>query len=130
MRKNTPPALFSSPIGDDSETTVAALRAMVETFVHERDWEKFHSPKNITMALAIEAAELMEHFQWLSIEESRSAKNDADRKLAIGEELADVLCYGMALANSMGIDISQTMAAKMEKNRKKYPVEQFKGKFE
>ncbi len=114
----------------DSETTVAELREMVRQFVDERDWEKFHAPKNISMAMAIEVAELMEHFQWLSVEESRVIGDDPTKLADVGEELADVLCYGLALANTLGLDISETMSKKMVKNRAKYPVENFKGNFE
>ncbi len=114
----------------DATTTVGDLREMVNQFVSERQWEKFHSPKNISMALAVEAAELMEHFQWCSIEESRATSSDPKSLAAVGEELADVLCYGLALANTLGIDVSDTMRKKMEKNREKYPVDKFLGKFE
>ena len=114
----------------DSTTTVKDLRDMVRQFVDERDWEKFHAPKNISMAMAIEVAELMEHFQWLSVQESREVGEDEEKLQEVSEELADVLCYGLALANTLGLDISETMRKKMEKNRAKYPVEKFHGKFE
>ena len=114
----------------DSTTTVADLRKLVQIFVDEREWEKFHAPKNISMALAIEAAELMEHFQWISTEESRSLSGDAERRDAVGEELADVFCYCLALSNTLGIDLSETLRNKMKKNELKYPVEQYRGKFE
>lgn len=111
----------------DSETTVDQLKTMVETFVAERDWNQFHSPKNLSMALSIEAAELMEHFQWISMDESR---NPEPEKLAeIGEELADVLCYAMGLANELNIDIAAAMKSKMLKNRQKYPRSEFKGRY-
>lgn len=114
----------------DNTTTVKDLRDMVRQFVDERDWEKFHAPKNISMAMAIEVAELMEHFQWLSVQESRELGQDEAKLSDVGEELADVLCYGLALANTLGLDVSDTMRKKMEKNRAKYPVEKFHGKFE
>ena len=114
----------------DSSTSVADLRKIVREFVDERDWEKFHAPKNISMAMAIEAAELMEHFQWISVEDSRAIGTDEAKLAAVGEELADVLCYGLALANTLGIDVSETMRKKMEKNRAKYPVERYRGTFE
>ena len=114
-------SLPTGSIAADAQTTVQVLRDMVATFVSERDWEKYHSPKNISMALAVEAAELMEHFQWLTIDESKAV--DGDQLSAVGEELADVLCYGLALANVLQIDVSQTMRRKMEKNRLKYPVD-------
>ena len=114
----------------DQTTTISELREMVRQFVDERDWEQFHAPKNVSMALAIEAAELMEHFQWISAAESRSIGNDPDRVAAVADELADVMCYGLALANTLDLDISQAMTNKMEKNRIKYPVERYRGRFE
>ena len=114
-------------ITTDQATTVADLRKMVLDFVGERDWQQFHSPKNLSMAMAIETSELMEHFQWLDTEASR---NPAEDKLVeIGEELADVLCYAMAIANELNIDIASTMTRKMELNRKKYPVDEFRGRY-
>ena len=113
----------------DQFATVADLRELVRQFVDERDWQQFHTPKNLSMALAIEAAELMEHFQWLTAEESQQAIAEPASLSAIGEELADVLCYGLALANTLGLDISTIMQAKMEKNRQKYPVPTFRGRF-
>lgn len=114
---------------NDSETTIAELRQLVDQFVDERDWQQFHSPKNLAMALAIEAAELMEHFQWIDIEKSRKVAEDADKLAAIGEELADVLSYTLALANSLGIDLATTHRQKMLKNAEKYPADEFHGRF-
>lgn len=107
---------------DDSQTTVAELRAVMRQFVDERNWNHFHTPKNLAMSLAIEAGELMEHFQWLTPEASKQLADDPAKRAAAGEELADVLCYLLALANQLGLDVSQTMRAKMVKNRLKYPV--------
>ena len=125
-----PNADFAETVLSDTETTVADLRNMVQEFVNERDWEKFHAPKNVSMALAIEAAELMEHFQWLDVEASREIGEDAGKVEEVGEELADVLCYGLALANTLGLDVSETMRRKMEKNRAKYPVDRYRGTFD
>ena len=114
----------------DDQTTVQSLRDMVREFVAERDWQQFHAPKNISMAMAIEAAELMEHFQWIDVDQSRKEALD-DQKLAdVGEELADVLCYALAIANELGLDVSQTMRRKMAKNVEKYPAAKFKGRYE
>ena len=79
------------------------------------------------MALTIEAGELMEHFQWITPEESRD--RNQEQRVAIGEELADVMCYLLAIANEMNIDVTSTLNRKMELNRKKYPVEEIKGRF-
>jgi NTP pyrophosphatase (non-canonical NTP hydrolase) len=114
---------------NDQETPLAELREMVREFVGERDWQQFHTPKNISMALAIEAAELMEHFQWLTPEQSRAiAKQDKDLA-AVAEELADVVCYAFALANELDIDVAAAMEQKMGKNRQKYPADKYRGKY-
>lgn len=114
---------------DDHLTTVAELRDLIAKFVAERDWEQFHSPKNLAMSLAIEAAELMEHFQWLDVPQSRRVVEDQERLQAIGEELADVISYSLALANALGIDVSDAVGRKMVKNALKYPAAEFRGKF-
>lgn len=114
---------------NDQTTTVNQLRALVGDFVDERDWQQFHSPKNISMALAIEAAELMEHFQWLTIDDSRKLAHEPEKLTAVAEELADVLSYSLAMANSLGIDLAATIEAKMVKNALKYPAQQFRGRF-
>lgn len=113
----------------DSTTTVAELRKLIADFVAERDWSQFHSPKNVSMALAVEAAELMEHFQWLTTDASRRLADDPQRLAEVGEELADVVGYSFALANELGIDVSSAMRAKMVKNVAKYPAKEFHGRF-
>jgi len=113
----------------DDQTTIAELRELVRAFVDERDWRQFHAPKNLSMSLAIEAAELMEHFQWISGEASRELANDPAKVAAAGEELADVLCYALALANELGLDVSEAVQAKMVKNRQKYPAQEYRGRY-
>jgi NTP pyrophosphatase (non-canonical NTP hydrolase) len=113
----------------DSQTRVAELREMVRHFVDARDWQQFHSPKNLSMALAIEAAELMEHFQWITTEASRQIGDDPGKLAAIRDELADVLCYAMAIANELDIDIGTAMRDKMKKNEAKYPAAEFRGRY-
>jgi dCTP diphosphatase len=113
----------------DSTTTVAALKQLVNEFVDQRDWHRFHAPKNLAMSISIEAAELMEHFQWISAEESRRAADDAGRLAAVGDELADVLCYALAMANELGLDLSTAIRRKIAKNEQKYPVEQYRGRY-
>lgn len=113
----------------DATTTVEELRQLIREFVNERDWRQFHAPKNVSMALAVEAAELMEHFQWLDVEESRRLPEDAEKLAAIGEELADVIGYSLALANELGIDVSDAIRNKMVKNRLKYPANEFHGRY-
>jgi len=113
----------------DETTTVAELRELIRRFVDERDWRQFHSPKNLTMALAIEVAELMEHFQWISTEASREIGDDAERRTAVGEELADVIGYAFAIANELDIDVSTAIRDKMKKNERKYPAGEFRGRW-
>jgi NTP pyrophosphatase (non-canonical NTP hydrolase) len=113
----------------DSETTLAELRRIVRQFVDERDWHQFHTPKNLAMSLTIEAAELMEHFQWLTAEQSRAVADEKDQLAAVGEELADVLCYVLAMANELGLDLSTALRQKMLANEKKYPAREYRGRF-
>jgi dCTP diphosphatase len=113
----------------DSTTTIAELKQLVRDFVDRRDWRQFHAPKNLAMSLCIEAAELMEHFQWISAEESRSVAADPVRLAAVGDELADVLCYALAMSNELGLDLSAAIRAKMVKNERKYPVEEYRGRY-
>lgn len=110
----------------DQDTTLQELKERMAQFVQERDWGQFHTPKNLSMSIAIEAAELMEHFQWLTVEESTNLNVEA---LAdIGEELADIVIYSLSLANVLGLDLSATVLAKMAKNIRKYPKEKVRGK--
>ena len=112
----------------DSQTTVAELRRLVNEFVDARDWHQFHSPKNLSMSLAIEAAELMEHFQWLSTEDSWQIVEQPEQHSQVADELADVFCYVLAMANELNLDLSQAVRHKMTKNEQKYPTEQFRGR--
>ena len=114
---------------NDKDTTVAAMKGMVEKFVDQRDWQQFHDPKNLSMSIAIEAAELMEHFQWLRSDQLRELGEDRVAIAAVEEELADVFCYVLAFASAMGIDLCAALESKMVKNKQKYPVEKFKGRF-
>ena len=102
---------------------------MVGDFVDRRDWQQFHSPKNLSMSIAIEAAELMEHFQWLSAEQSRLVSGQSQRLAAVAEELADVLCYVLAMANELGLDVSTALREKMARNEQKYPAAEYRGRF-
>ncbi len=124
--KRSPDPLRTS---SDAATTVAELRQLIANFVAERDWSQFHSPKNVSMALAIEAAELMEHFQWLTTDASRRLADDPQALAKVGEELADVIGYSFALANELGLDVSTAIRAKMIKNAEKYPADEFRGRY-
>lgn len=99
----------------DETATLAQLKGRMAAFVAEREWERFHQPKNLSMSIAIEAAELMEHFQW------EEPELTPERRLAVGEELCDVLAYVLSLANALELDLSAAFVAKMAKNRRKYP---------
>lgn len=113
----------------DASTTVAELKQLVENFVAERDWQPFHDPKNLSASIAIEAAELMEHFQWLRTDELSAVRLD-DRLMAeIGEEVADIAAYLVSFASRMGIDIAASLERKMLKNAEKYPADQYRGRF-
>jgi len=108
----------------DGETTLAELKALVQAFSQERDWERFHSPKNLSMALAAEAAELMEHFLW----DTPEASEERAGKTEVADELADIVVYALEFANITGIDLARAIEVKMRKNAQKYPVEKSRGK--
>src|SRR5271168_4684289 len=111
----------------DTTTTVAQLREAVHRFAEERAWGPFHSPKNLVMGLAVETAELMEHFLWVDAEASRRVTDDPKEREAIADEIADVAGHLFNLCNVLGIDLSDAMTAKMVKNERKYPAEQYRG---
>ena len=114
---------------NDNNTVINDLKKTVKNFVEEREWRQFHTPKNLSMSVAIESAELMELFQWLSKKESIKAMSSGKlRKNAI-DEVADVFIYLIAFCNENGIDIKQAINQKMKKNKKKYPANIFKGRF-
>lgn len=101
------------------------LASRVETFVEERDWAQFHSPKNLSMALAGEVGELIEHFQWLTQEQSRELSGEAYE--SVRQEIADVQIYLLLLARKLNIDLVQAASDKLEMNARKYPVEKAHG---
>ncbi len=98
-------------------------------FVDARDWRQFHNPKNLAMSVAIEAAELMEHFQWLDLPAAAKISESPEQMQQIREELSDVLCYALSLANVLEIDVSTAVREKLVKNAVKYPIEKFRGKY-
>ena len=111
----------------DEQTTIGALRAAVDEFVAARDWQQHHTPKNLAMSIAIEAAEIMAHFQWLTLEQSTEAMQDAAKRAAVADELADVLIYCLSFANSAGIDVSEAIQAKLARNETRFPVAKVQG---
>ncbi len=104
----------------DATRTFQQLKNVVEEFVSERDWHKFHNAKNLSMSLTVEAGELMEHFQWLTTEEVVAGRGY--NRLEVTDELADIASYVLAIANALDIDLSSAIENKMVKNRLKYPV--------
>lgn len=101
------------------------IRERVAEFARERDWDQFHSPKNLVMALSVEVAELMEHFQWLT--EAQSATLPPDKHEQVARELADVQVYLVRLADRLGIDILAAVNLKMQENEAKYPADKVRG---
>jgi dCTP diphosphatase len=112
----------------DSATTVDQIKQRVMAFAREREWEQFHSPKNLSMALAAEAGELMEHFLWATPEQSKAVAADPAKRGKIADELADVVIYALEFANITGLDLAAAIEAKMDANAKKYPVEKARGR--
>ncbi len=113
----------------DQTTTVSVLREAMARFVADRDWQQFHSPKNLAMALSAEAAELMEHFLWMENDESRRHAQDPARRGEVADEIADVFGVCLALCNALGLDLSDAFMAKMSRNVLKYPVEKARGRY-
>ena len=101
------------------------LRARLQRFADERDWDQFHSPKNLAMALSVEVAELVEHFQWLSEDQSHDLPGATRDEVAV--EIGDILIYLVRLADKLGIDILHSAEAKLEENERKYPASRVKG---
>jgi NTP pyrophosphatase (non-canonical NTP hydrolase) len=113
----------------DNKMTISDLKKIVDSFVDERDWKKFHSPKNLAMALSIETSELMELFQWLDLEQAKEIMKSGEVREDALDEIADIFIYLLAFCNTNKIDISDALMKKMKKNIKKYPVDKFKGHF-
>jgi NTP pyrophosphatase (non-canonical NTP hydrolase) len=104
---------------------LAAVRAIVRQFVEERDWDQFHTPKNLASALSVEAAELLEHFQWLN--HGRADELGPDKLVEVRHEMADVLVYLVRLADKLDVDLFAAVQEKMVLNRAKYPADQVRG---
>lgn len=109
---------------NDANTTVQKLKKEVSQFVREHDWDKYHSLKNLSMSIAIEAAELMEKFQWI---DAQASEND---RLEIEHELVDILSYVLSFAHFYNVDLSAAIARKIAILEKRYPVEKVKGRYD
>ncbi len=114
---------------NDHETTLAQLRQRMADFVAQRRWQKFHKPKNLAMSLAIETAELMEHFQWLTHAQAEALLRDQTSRQDVADEMADILSFLVSLANATGIDLAAAFEAKMAKNDAKYPADKVRGDY-
>jgi len=110
----------------DASTTVGDLRGEVRRFVEERDWGKFHNPRDVAMGICVEAAELLERFQWRSDLESADPAVAGSREVA--EELADVVIYCLSFADATGIDVSEAVRSKLVKNAARYPAAEWRGR--
>jgi len=114
--------LGSSPVVEDSLSTISAkLRA----FRDARDWQRFHTPRNLALSIAVECGELLEHFQWVDDEELSA--HLAGREDDVAEEIADVAIYVIQLADALGLSLSEVIAAKIERNERRYPAELSRG---
>lgn len=105
---------------------VASIQQQLREFARERDWEQFHSPKNLAMALSVESAELLELFQWLTSEQSERG-SDAFPMVRVREELADVSIYLLRIADVLGVDLCDAVAEKIASNARKYPANEVRG---
>ena len=114
---------------EDNKTTITDLKKIVDLFVDERDWKKFHSPKNLAMALSVEVSELMELFQWLDLEQAKKVMESGKIREEALDEIADIFIYVLAFCNTNKIDISEALINKMKKNAKKYPADKYNGHF-
>ena len=113
----------------DGQVTIKQLIEKVVAFEKERDWEKFHSPKNLAMGIAVETGELLEHFLWVSEDQSREVAGDSEQMAEIRAELADVLCYLLMLSHTLDVDLSDAFYQKMKRNAEKYPADKYRGKY-
>lgn len=105
----------------DENTTISDLKDLVQRFVAAREWEPFHRSKHLAMSIAIEAAELMEHFQWNDADEGQALLAKPEKKMEISDELADILIYCISFANQADIDISAAVSAKLDRNEFRFP---------
>lgn len=116
---------MNDALGTGNQDVLLELRNVLRQFASDRDWDKFHSPKNLALALSVEAAELLEHFQWLS--DAESAELPVATRMKVREELADVLLYLIRLADKLNVDLASAAADKIQINAAKYPVEKAHG---
>ncbi len=112
----------------DNETSIEEIKKAARDFMKERDWEQFHTPKDLAIAVSVETAEVLEHFRFRNEKELENYLADEENKKELGYELADVLSFLVRLADVTGIDLAQAVEEKMKKNSKRYPVETASGR--
>jgi len=113
---------------NDAHTPVAELKAQVRRFVEERDWDQYHSPKDLAIGLSIEAAELLEHFRFRNDEEIAARLEDANLRREVGHELADVLYFVLLMGANLELDLTTALREKLVISGRRYPVEQSRGR--
>jgi len=112
-----------------SDDPLNELKRLVKIFIHERNWQQYHTPKNLAMSISIESAEIMELFQWYTNEESlEKIRNDPKLKLALEDELADVLIYCLSMSNTCEIDLTNAIRKKLKTNEKRFPSDIVSGR--
>ena len=116
-------------MGSDQISKVEDLKQAVKAFVEERDWAKYHNPKDVAISIAIEAAELLEAFQWVKDSEQKQLLSSPDKAQSVKEELADIIIYCISLANALDLDVSEAVLSKIQKNSEKYPASKVKGQY-
>ena len=107
----------------DEKTTLIDLRDMVKKFVNDREWSQYHNPKDVAVAISLEASELLEHFLWVPDKESGAIAKEAEKRLKLEEELADIIIYCLSFANVLKIDVAKAVEDKIRLNAIRYPVE-------
>ncbi len=117
--------ILDSAILKKDQQSLSELQSIIRKFCDDRDWDQFHNPKDLSISLALEAAEVLEHFQWKNKDEM--AKHSVENKDAIAEELADVLYWVLLLSNKLDIDLITAFEGKMKKNEQKYPIDKARG---
>jgi len=113
----------------DGRTTISCLKQVVQKFINDREWSKYHNPKDLALSISIEAAELLEIFQWSGEAGAKKVLDTPEKLTALEEEIADVMVYCLSLASTTGIDVSRAIGDKMLKNERKYPAELVRGKY-
>lgn len=113
---------------NDENTSVKDLKKAVGDFIQERQWEKYHNPKDLAESVSIEASELLQLFQWRTAEESERFGTEESKVQRVKEELSDVVIYCLSMANKLGIDLSSAILDKLEHDKSKYPTNLYKGK--